>query len=43
MNITIQKQTHKYRAQTGGYQLGEREERGKIRVGNKRYKLLYIK
>ena len=42
MTITKQKQTHRYREQTSGYQ-GEREdEKGKIGVEVKKYKLLYI-
>ena len=34
MYITRQKQTHRYREQTGGYQWGEGRGRGKTRVGN---------
>ena len=34
MNITKKKQTHRYREQTSGYQLGEERERGKIGVGD---------
>ena len=30
MNITKQKQTHRYRGQTNGYQWGDREGRDKI-------------
>ena len=44
MNITKQKQTHRYREQTSGYQWGEErgqwQDRGK---GIKKYKLLCIK
>ena len=34
MNITKQKQTHRYREQTSGYYWGEGQGRGKIQVGD---------
>ena len=34
MNITEQKQTHRYRKQTSGYQWGEGREEGPDGVGN---------
>ena len=33
MNITKQKQTHRYREQTRGYQWGEGRGRDKIEIG----------
>ena len=49
MNITKQKQTHRYREQTGGHQWGEGRGRGKgggginWEIGIDLYMLLYIK
>ncbi len=34
MNTTKQKQIHRYRKQSSGYQCGEGSERGKIQTGN---------
>ena len=33
VNITKNKQTHRYREQTSGYQWGEGKERGNVRAG----------
>ena len=35
MNITKQKQTHRYREQTSGYQWEEGRGRGRLGVGDK--------
>ena len=43
MNITKQKQTHRYRKQTSGYQWERKGESDKTQGGVKRYKLLCIK
>ena len=41
MSITKKMQTHRYREQTSGYQLGERGGEGQYREGIKRFKLMY--
>ena len=43
MNITGQKQIHRYREKTSGYQQREGEEEARQGYGVKRYKLLCIK
>ena len=41
MNITKQKQTHRYKEQTRGYQWGEGRQEGAVQgQGFKRYKLI---
>ena len=43
VNITKNKQIHRYREQTSDYQWGEGREMGDIGYGIKRHKLLCIK
>jgi len=42
MNITKQKQTHTYREQTSGYQLGKEREEGQDRDRGLRDTNLYV-
>ena len=42
MNITKQKQTHRYREQTGGHQWGEGRGRGKVGGGGLRGTNYYV-